>query len=211
MYLSRLILNERHPQARRDLGSGYAIHQSLRWAFPGAGEPGTPLPDGERVLWRNEGRGYLLVQSQTEPNWGALTERHPGYLETAETRLLHLSGVLTAGRHLRFRLQANPTVTRKDDRTGKPKRFALYGAREALAWLDRQGERGGFTVLRADILQTRTVCDRKPGSTRPLTLHAVTFDGLLQVEDPERLAHTVRQGIGHGKALGFGLLSLAGR
>lgn len=211
MYLSRLILNERHPQARRDLGSGYAIHQSLRWAFPGAGEAGAPLPDGERVLWRNEGCGRLLVQSQTEPDWAALAERHPGYLETADTRPLNLSGVLTPGRHLRFRLQANPTVTQKDDRTGKPKRFAIHGADRVLAWLDRQGERGGFTVLGADILQTRTVRDWKPGGGRPLTLHAVTFDGLLSVEDPERLAHTVRQGIGHGKALGFGLLSLAGR
>lgn len=116
--------------------------------------------------------------------------------------------MLTPGRALRFRLQANPTVTQKDDRTGKPKRFAVHGAREVLAWLDRQGERGGFVIEAADILQTRTVRDWKPGGGRPLTLHAVTFDGLLRVEDTQQLTATLHNGVGHGKALGFGLLSL---
>jgi CRISPR system Cascade subunit CasE len=40
-------------------------------------------------------------------------------------------------------------------------------------------------------------------------LLAIQFEGLLQVTDPDRLQHTVQQGIGSGKGLGFGLLSLA--
>jgi hypothetical protein len=42
-----------------------------------------------------------------------------------------------------------------------------------------------------------------------LKLFAIRFDGLLQVADPDRLQETVRQGIGSGKGLGFGMLSLA--
>ena len=38
---------------------------------------------------------------------------------------------------------------------------------------------------------------------------SVQFDGLLRVTDPDRLRETVRKGIGSGKGLGFGLLSLA--
>lgn len=38
---------------------------------------------------------------------------------------------------------------------------------------------------------------------------AVRFEGALRVADPELLAQAVRGGVGSGKALGFGLLSLA--
>jgi hypothetical protein len=50
-----------------------------------------------------------------------------------------------------------------------------------------------------------------PGDDRrhKLKLYAVRFDGLLQVVDPQRVLETVRRGIGSGKGLGFGLLSLA--
>jgi len=37
----------------------------------------------------------------------------------------------------------------------------------------------------------------------------VRFDGTLEVTEPEIFLETVRQGIGSGKGLGFGLLSLA--
>jgi CRISPR-associated protein Cas6/Cse3/CasE subtype I-E len=38
---------------------------------------------------------------------------------------------------------------------------------------------------------------------------AVPFEGLLKVKNPNRLLESVRSGIGSGKGLGFGLLSLA--
>ena len=42
-----------------------------------------------------------------------------------------------------------------------------------------------------------------------LTFEGVTFEGVLEVTDPERFAATVRSGIGPAKAYGYGLLSLA--
>jgi len=50
---------------------------------------------------------------------------------------------------------------------------------------------------------------RRDEERHKLKLLAVQFDGLLQVTDPKRLSETVRQGVGSGKAMGFGLLSLA--
>jgi CRISPR-associated protein Cas6/Cse3/CasE subtype I-E len=44
---------------------------------------------------------------------------------------------------------------------------------------------------------------------RELAFIAVQFDGLLEVEDPERFMAAIHQGIGPGKGFGFGLLSLA--
>jgi CRISPR system Cascade subunit CasE len=37
----------------------------------------------------------------------------------------------------------------------------------------------------------------------------VQFDGFLSVEDPAQLGQALVNGIGHGKALGLGMLSLA--
>ncbi|MFI1508147.1 type I-E CRISPR-associated protein Cas6/Cse3/CasE [Streptomyces sp. NPDC020597] len=44
---------------------------------------------------------------------------------------------------------------------------------------------------------------------KPVTLVAVTFDGRLEVTDPEALRHTLTQGIGRAKAYGCGLITLA--
>jgi len=38
---------------------------------------------------------------------------------------------------------------------------------------------------------------------------SVQFDGVMKVNDPNRLLETVQTGIGSGKGLGCGLLSLA--
>lgn len=215
LHLSRLSLNPRHRQAARDLGSPYALHQTLRWAFPGAGQEGTPMPDGERVLWRQdmvtasdsvEAVPVLLVQSVTPPDWGALNVRDPSYLNAWEVRTLDLMPVLVPGRVLHFRLRANVTVRRMDER-GRSARHGVHRPEEQLAWLDRQGERSGFDVLGADITRSERVRTRK--GKQVITLHAVTFEGALQVLDPSAVMGAVRGGLGHAKSLGCGLLSLA--
>jgi CRISPR system Cascade subunit CasE len=43
---------------------------------------------------------------------------------------------------------------------------------------------------------------------RRITISGALFDGRLVVNDADRLRHAVGQGIGPGKAFGFGLLSL---
>lgn len=204
LHLSRLTPNPASEQASRDRRSPYALHQTLRWAFPGAGVEGGGLPEGERLLWRQEG-GTLLVQSVTAPDWGALNARSPSYLERWDVGVLDLTGALRRGRPLRFRLRANVTVRKLDER-GKSRRHALRGSQEQLGWLDRQGEAHGFDPVEADISHSGTVRTRKGGAT--ITLHTVTFEGVLRVTDPEALAGAVRGGLGHAKSLGCGLLSL---
>ena len=214
MYLSRLLLNNGSRPAARDLSSAYSLHQTLRWAFPGAGEQDAPLPSGERLLWRDDGARGVLVQSVTEPDWQGVEDRWPGYFATPpEVRSFDLSG-LRSGDELMFRLRANVTVSRfRDDqdkaRDPRTRRQALRGAPEQVAWLRRQGERGGFDVIGTDIVQSGNLRLYKSGNPKPMTLFAVTFEGLLRVEDASRLADTLQAGIGKAKALGFGLLSLA--
>jgi CRISPR system Cascade subunit CasE len=73
----------------------------------------------------------------------------------------------------------------------------------------------GLPPVRLD--RDDTVQGWRPGGTsaegRPsrarLTFEGLTFEGILEVADPERFAAAMRAGIGPAKAYGYGLLSIA--
>jgi len=214
MYLSRLILNPRTRRVQKEVAQPYQMHRSLMKAFPDNLRPGD-----ERVLFRLEthprtGALTLLVQSLTLPDWSWLAEPDArGYLlpvSEPNPAVKSFDLNLAPDQVLAFRLRANPTVKRRfDEETHK--RVGLYREEEQIEWLKRKGEQGGFRVLSArtsgnDIIRGRI---RRNDQTHKVNLLAVQFDGLLQVTDPDRLRETVRQGVGSGKGLGFGLLSLA--
>ncbi len=213
MYLSKLTLNPRHPLARRDLANPYELHSTLAWVFEA-------YPD-ERLLWRVE-RGLrgpgpvVLVQSRHAPPWDRLETRaeYRGYLlQEAQWKAYTLLERLAVGQVLRFRLEANPTVTRDG------KRHGLLRPDQQLGWLERQGERHGFRLLytqwpegrmpncRVTAVERRQFRKRQTGQV--IVLLAVTFDGYLEVTDPVALSEAICQGLGHGKGLGLGLLSIA--
>lgn len=203
MHLTQLRLDPHSAQARRDLADPYDMHRTLVRAFVQA-EQGVP----PRFLWRLEpgqtwAEPVVLVQSVQAAEWSFLSALG-GYLRTDEggiaSKTFDLATLLQQPT-LRFRLAANPTVTRAG------KRLGLIGEEAQLAWLQRQGQRLGFDLVTAMVSGSDMVQSRK-GSTR-ITLRRVLFEGVLQVQDPSVMADTVAQGIGHGKALGCGLLSLA--
>jgi CRISPR system Cascade subunit CasE len=213
MYLSRLILNPRSRRIQRELAEPYQMHKSLMRAFP------DDLKEGdERVLFRLEpgrdGALILLVQSWTLPNWTFLAEPEArGYLlpvSEPNPAIKSFDLNLVAGQVLAFRLRANPTVKRRFNEKDH-KRVGIYDEQKQLAWLQRKGELGGFRLVSARTGGQEDVGGKikHDEETHALKLAAVQFDGLLQVTDPDRLRETVRQGIGSGKGLGFGLLSLA--
>lgn len=201
MFLSRLLLNPRSRQVRREAAEPYELHRTLMRAFG-------PREVAGRVLFRLDGPRdgvalVLLVQSQTEPDWShhvALTH----YLCDQPESKQYQPGFAT-GQRLRFRLRANPTVKRDG------KRLGLLTEEKQLGWLTRKGEAGGFRVLGAAANEEGFLGGRKEGGggRHTLTHLAVRYDGVLEVNDPARLLDTVRTGVGSGKAFGFGLLSLA--
>ena len=179
----------------------------------------------ERVLFRvdsdpRSGALTILLQSTLEPRWNWLNNNGardyllpehllpPGVDKNPDTKSFDLK--LTPGQVLTFRLRANPTVKRRFP-NGDHKRVGLYREEEQIEWLKRKGEQGGFRVLSIRTCNEPGVGGRihRDGKTHKLKLLAVRFDGTLQVTDPGRFQETVCKGIGSGKGLGFGLLSLA--
>lgn len=200
MYLTRLQLDLRSAQVRRDLADPYEMHRTLVRAFVREAEQIPP-----RILWRAEpgspwSAPVVLVQAEEAGDWSVLAAL-PTYLKVnAETLTLQPEMWLHAGGRFRFRLFANPTVTRDG------KRLGLTSEEAQLAWLRRQGERLGFAVEAALVSGSELLQGRK-GDTR-ISLLKACFEGRLQVQEPAALMQALRSGIGPGKAFGCGLLSL---
>lgn len=221
MLLHRIHLNTRCREARRDLADPYQMHATLCRAFA---LPHVKCPPGE-LLWRLEpetgadGMPRVLVQSKAQPDWTRISPAEwlgrvePG-VDLVER--LKLDG-LQVGQRFRFRLRANPCVTRNG------KRLGLFQLVDQEAWLARKGERHGFVVprlptsnetaggqLRIDVRVSQDQMLRgNQHSGNGIRVFSVLYDGLLQVSDPERFRMALQTGIGHGKALGLGLLSVA--
>ena len=215
MFLSRVVLNPTNRRVQRELADPYQMHRSLMCGFPSELDKAV-----ERVLFRVEtssgtGPPVLLVQSQGAPDWSWLDEPGArGYLlpEEAWPPNVDVNPATKAfdlrprqGQVLAFRLRANPTVRRDGKRRG------LSREEDQLAWLERKAREGGFRLLAARTSDQTAVSGslRRYGRVHRLQLLSVLFDGSLEVLDPDRLQQAVRQGVGSGKGMGFGLLSLA--
>lgn len=225
LFLSRLLLNPRNAQVRKEVALPYELHRTLLCAFP-QGKVHVERTDQDAVgmLFRldeesRQGLIVVLVQSRAAPDWDFLSDKRDGrgqpYL-LPPARLpdhrpnpaiteFNLAEKLSAGQILSFRLRANPTV--KKDRPGKDqgRRVGITDENQQLAWLERKAEQGGFRIV-----QVYTHKDgRLKDENRQLEHFAVQFDGKLLVTDALKLANTVASGIGSAKGFGFGLLSLA--
>lgn len=165
----------------------------------------------------------------------AADPKTPGWQTRPYTPLLD---GLAEGQRWAFRLTANPVhdIRRKPDEPRK--RTAHLTPVHQAAWLLNRQERAGFRVIekpRGERLlpggtthndhghhgdrYELTVGDRrglafdksrnegKRGSR--VSLVTVTFDGCLEVIDPDTMRRTLTQGIGKAKAYGCGLLTLA--
>ncbi len=220
MYLSRLFLNPRSRQVQSEIARPYQMHKTLLRAFP------TPLPSNERVLFRVEihprmGHPMVLVQSQTCPNWTPLAEADRGhYLLPAydlpsgisvNPQVKEVNLHLQRGQRLVFRLYANPTRKIKVEGRKNGQRVELYREEDQRRWLTRKLEAAGARLLdvRMSKGQKRFDFQRRDRDVHRLTFYGVRFDGLLLVEDPQVLLEAVHKGVGSGKGMGFGLLSLA--
>jgi len=220
MFLSRIHLDLRCKDARRDLANPYQLHSTLCRAFS---PPDTKCPQGA-FLWRLEpetnSSGYpkILVQSQKAPSWDGITVQ--GWLADADipinlTERLKLES-LQSGQRFRFRLRANPCVTRNG------KRLGLLKQEEQEQWLVRKGTQHGFslpTLLSFDYSESENerldlrisqeqILKDKQHSNNSIQVFSVLYDGILTVTEPVEFRNALNSGIGHGKMMGLGMMSV---
>ncbi len=145
IYLSRLFLDPFVRRVQNELSAPYEMHRTLCHAFPG-------LSDAEweaaRVLFRaDEEKGHiaLIAQSKIAPDWDAFAAKIGGRYWLEAPAVKAWEPRFAVGQRLRFRLQANPTFSPKNE--GKRgQRRGLYREAERLDWLRHRGERNGFEL-----------------------------------------------------------------
>lgn len=210
MFMSRFEINTRRRCSREFLASPHKLHAAIVKSFPREVDPG-------RVLWRldagRDRRQDLLVVSAQRPDFTALVEdcgwptSDTRWRTTAYDRFLD---DLAPGQLWQFRLVANPVSSVHMPGTrGKP---VPLTREQQYSWLPRQADRHGFSVTtdgsRSEISRRETWRFTKERGQRTVTLGTAQFDGVLRVEDAQRLHQAMVRGIGRAKAYGCGLLTL---
>ena len=205
MYLSRAELDPTRRETMVALISPQKFHGAVENAFPGA---------RRRRLWRLDQLGeklYLLLLSEERPDLTALCAQF-GTGAPPETRPYDpLLERVTAGSCWQFRLTANPTRSKKDSaaHTARGTLKPCYLEVEQEEWLWAQAAKHGFALREEEFTVTRVQWQHfaKHG-TRPVTLLAVSYEGILQVTDAEQFRALLCQGMGRGKAYGLGLMTV---
>jgi CRISPR system Cascade subunit CasE len=214
LFLSQWRFNPRLRPVQQALADSHDLHRLVMSAFPQAA-PGEDARQAFGVLYRIDpdektGVPLLLLQSRVRPDWSMLAPLllAPPAEEPKEVGAIYET--LSRGSLLRFRLRANPTRRipgkRADDKLAG-KRVNLRSDEERQVWLARKLSDIGCQLGSCTIRPGLTQRGRRNGQT--VSHSAVVFDGVLRVEDADRLRAGIREGIGAGKAYGFGLLSLA--
>lgn len=203
MYLSRVEIDDQNHQKIKDLTHLGAYHNWVESSFP------IEMDHGERLrhLWRIDrlrDRRYLLIVSSDKPDldklerYGvdgtAMTKNYQPFLEQINDEEI-----------MRFRLTANPTY--RTNGTVYPH----ITVDQQKQWLIDRTNQAGFNIVKNDNGLNFDIVNRDWSVLyhhRRVRLSRVTFEGILQVTDTEKLKHTLTHGIGREKAYGMGMLTV---
>ena len=193
MFLSKLTMNQMNRQAMRLLGDIYSLHKIVMSGFEA-------YQNQTRVLFRvepelSDGLVNVLVQSRVKPSWA------PTGFKNFQTK--EFNPVFRQDVNLRFRLRANPTVTRNG------KRYGLIRDKSLEEWIRKKEKNLGVQFHSMSIVDEGYITGSKGRESHCLNLKTALYDGLLTVTDVYLLEKAFSEGIGSGKAFGCGLLSLA--
>lgn len=178
----------------------------------------------------------LLIQSMIKPDVSKLNEKYTlGANGNKNIAVKNIEGIFTQfenDRKLRFRLRANPTrkinTSSKEDRlSGEKKngiRVPITSDEELVKWLKRKSQNHGFEILNLKIskeipnvrissMEYSRGVKKKPtgksGKSFNLKFDTIQFDGVLKINELDKFSDAIKNGVGSGKAFGYGMLSIA--
>lgn len=222
---SVLTLDARHPLAAKSLVDAQEMHRTVMSGFRGwvaDGDAGARAQMGVLSTWSVDLRAaalVIVVQSSVPGDWS----RMPQTAMTSRPRIITVDRTLRRGDVLEFRTVVNPV---RSVPTGAPASEKVRGKRVAHARPDhvkewfahrlqpegepRSGPKGTVRIgANADpgALTVRMLPTVSSASShKGLRIVRAELRGKLTVTDPQALADTLGQGIGHGRAYSCGLL-----
>ncbi len=165
------------------------------------------IDEGYRILFRinkNSRSEYpsVLIQSTLKPDWTFLIKIEHYLVQEPLYKEFEFP-LFKEGAKYWFRLFGNPT------KKTKGKRIGMYKEELQYEWLQKKAKASGFKLLQGHITRKEEIKARMNRKSKKMTFNGVQFSGLLQVIDPELFKTTLKNGIGSGKAFGFGFLTIA--
>lgn len=222
-YLTRMEINPRRREARRYLGSPQVMHAAVEAAF-------SAQEAGERRLWRIDRVGeavWLYIVSSNRPDLTHIVEAigrpSTSGWETKDYR--PFLDRLANGQVWGFRLTANPTHSgRRRQDSPDTQRFGHLTVAQQERWLATRlggwgarpvaqmsedatgGVTASFSVVGREVVQFTHGHEAK---RLRVTLTRTSYEGLLEITEAEKLRGALVGGMGHAKAYGCGLMTLA--
>lgn len=204
MYLSRIKLNTARTQTMRALVAPNIFHGAVETCDESRG----------RKLWRVDtlgGEQYLLVLSEEQLDLTNAAEQF-GYDSNYDSKPYSvLLDRIVNGSRWQFRLIANPTVQKYDDKKGRGKVIAHISTEFQGEWFKKQAEKHGFSLNDDEWLVTGSkwyIFKKNKNSKNTVRMLAVTYEGVLTVTDADVFRKALCSGIGREKAYGMGMLTV---
>lgn len=219
MYLTRFHLDPRSWAGARYLDNPHRLHAAVYRAMP---EQPVEVDSARRPLWRidrDDPRDPLLwVVSAQRPSFDTLADEAGRSIDGRVYESKNYEPFLTRlsrGDVYAFRFTGNPVHSGR--RTGdsiRTQRFGHVTAAQQTRWFEALSETRGFTLRRSASKEPDVaVVGRRRASFwrdgQRVVIAMSDFMGTLEVLDPDRLRQALTAGIGHARAYGCGLLTLA--
>jgi len=222
LFVSVLYPNYTRRIVQMELEDCHALHRRLMRAFP-------EMPNIEEsrrhfgVLYRLETddtlhRPRIIVQSRTLPDWSANGIPFDYFDNIEESSCASIASrydAITTDEVMPFILRGNPTKRLSSKNGINGKRVAIRDEAGWHDWLKRKSEQSGFEVLNLSkcgqpehkIGRQLVTASRLSGyGDRRMTFTSIDFAGTLRVTNADDFKLALCDGIGTGKAFGYGLL-----
>ncbi|MCK7429282.1 type I-E CRISPR-associated protein Cas6/Cse3/CasE [Enterobacter chengduensis] len=208
MYLSKITLDTTRlaPEQLLQLveHGEYAMHQWLWRLFPGT--------EQRSFLYRRE-------ELQGAFRFFVLSPQIPASQDIFTVESRPFEPVFSPGLRLRFTLRANPTLCKAGKRhdllmeaklrvKNKVEKAEIWPVQQqaALEWLQRQGERSGFSLVTAQVEGYRQQLIVRAKNRQRIQFSTVDYSGVIDVRDPARFHEQLTLGFGKSRAFGCGLM-----
>lgn len=219
VYLTRFYVNPRSREGIRYMTNPHLLHAAIYDAMPT--QPVIVRPGESRPLWRldlGDGRHPILyVSSPEKPALDRLADEAG---KSVDGRVFEVRDYAPLLERLQtdqvyaFRLAANPVHQGRSGEGAATKCFGHVTADQQLQWLLDHGGKHGFAIPLgvggapdALVAHRRRVTFRR--AQRTVTLDVADFVGRVRVLDAEPFQRALVSGIGHARAYGCGLMTLA--
>lgn len=198
MYLTKIELDSKKQKTLLALRNPNLIHGAIASNYP-----------EEKILWRIDKVGNktnLLLQS-TEPLTFTPIVKQFGKKEAINVDLSSVLNLIKEGSKWRFRIKANTVHKVIRQKTGKPGYVHYMNDKDRLSWIMKRADNRGFGIDSCSIREIENI--RFKRGEKLVSFGATTFEGVLTVTDAKKFLLTLESGMGHGKAYGLGMFSIA--